>query len=104
MIDQALLKYLPNEAQTRLKALEEMFDTEGWRMFQEHMTEKFNSTKAEILIAASWEDNRMLIGALGVLIGFLEMKTSVINEFTVLAEANKEVEEEGIIEDELDYE
>jgi len=104
MIDQSLLKYLSDESQTRLKALEEMFDTAGWKLFQEHMIEKTKLTKAEVFNASTWEDNRLLIGALGVLNGFLAMKDSVVNEFTALAEANKEVEEEAIIDDELDYE
>ena len=104
MIDPGLIKYLDDETQTRLRAFEHLFETQGWKLFSEFIEYQLELKKHQLMHATSWEENRVAFGNLGVLTDIFKLPESTAAEFEAMALAAQESAEEEVIEGELEYE
>jgi hypothetical protein len=104
MIDPALIKHLDNESQARLRAFEQMFDSDGWKLTYEFLEYQYKLQKQNVLLATSWEDNRVAFGRMTVLGDILKLKESTSAEFESMALDAKETVAEEALEGEIEYE
>jgi hypothetical protein len=104
MIEPGLIKFLDEQTQTRLRAFEKMFDSEGWKLTVEFMEYQYNMQKLNVLGATSWEDNRLATGKMAVLGDILRLEESTAAEFEGMALEAQEAAAQEVIDGELEYE
>jgi len=104
MIDSSLLQFLSNSEQEALRDFEVLFESRGWARIEALTKEQFERTKADLILAKNWTDNRMAFGRLQVLESFLMLKESLSQEFDVKARERKEESLQNEVEDEVGFE
>ena len=104
MIDPSLIKYLDNEQQTRLRSFELMFESNGWKLMAEWFLLQHDVTRAAVLMATTWEANRLQTGKLAIIQDLLKLPETTAAEFEAMAMATQSSEEEEVIDGEFDYE
>jgi hypothetical protein len=104
MLDQKELAHLPAEEKARYTALEHLFNSEGWVMFLEHIQGLYIQSQQQLILAPSWEQNRIHAGELRALLGILNLEDNTEKEFKSMVSDIEFAEEDDLIEAELEYE
>ena len=104
MIDPSLMKHLPPQQAEQMRAFEQMFSSDGWRLMKEILGEQHQAAQSRFMNATTWADNRVQYGILDVLTQLLAFEQRCEHDFTQVAEAMKAEAEQKAVDEELEYE
>ena len=79
--------------QARLKDFQDLFAAQGWDYFMRYARSMQQIVESNGARAATWEENRKLLGAAAVWEDIENFETSIMNEFMALA-TEQETEED----------
>lgn len=85
MIDSSLLKHLSANQQNDLKALEDLFNSAGWKLVHAQFGEMSNSFGNRALNAENWGQFCRERGKAEIAALVTNLQTAVINEFEQIA-------------------
>ncbi len=99
MATQTVLNNLSPEEAARLRQLEELFGTTGWKIVVEWARTQQVLSLERAARASSWDDNRIEIGKERVFSDLVNLQQSTEAEFETMAESNAQSQDaEDIID------
>lgn len=104
MIPAELMKYLTPQQAERMRALETLFASEGWKYLLEWAENGFESAKLNALSATNWADNRVAIGRMSVYGELAGMENGSISDFENMALQEQQARAQAEMDAELEYE
>ena len=104
MIEPGLVKFLPDGEKERMRNLEQLFDSKGWKILEEWINAQYVQSRDNTLLAKTWADNRMAFGRLTVFGDLRELPERTTLEFEEQARAYEQAHVEAEVDDELEYE
>lgn len=104
MIDPSLMKFLPPPQAEQMRAFEQLFSSDGWRLLTEVLEEQHGAAHSRFMNAATWADNRVEYGTLNVLTELLQFEQRCEQNFQQIAEHLQREAEQKKVDEELEYE
>lgn len=100
-MDQEQLSYLTDQQKERWQILENLFAHPGWNLIVQFLEIEAENQNIRAANAASWDENRLAVGARAAYAQLAKLAESTEHEFALLAEQAREA---ALAEDEGDFE
>lgn len=85
MFEEIELKFLSSEEQTELRKFEKLFESPEWEHIEKELEEQISKEKERVILATTWEDNRVCTGRLLAYHGVKSYPSAVLGRFQSIA-------------------